>query len=198
MKKQIIILIIAVVLISIFLIIKPFLTEFAVYSEDSGEKIKLGYCPTMQEEAISLSEKKDYELIRFEYAINVLSALKNKQIDKALIGRKARQYEISKEVKETVLESGYTFVSNRGGFIEYSQLSNYEIYTYLSKEIAESLAPKNSKIIYLTKEEAIVKINEGRIVLISWEDWRDEFELIVAMNGNEKVKELRGVFLYQE
>ncbi len=198
MKKQLIIAVISgMFLLTLLLIIKPSFTGFAVYSENSNEKIKLGYCPTMQEEAISLSEKENYELVKFDYAIDVLYALKNKQIEKGLIGRKAERYEISKDVKETILESGYTLVSKQGGFIDFSQLVNYEIYTSLSESIAESLAPKDSKIIYLTNEEVINKISEGRIVLISWEDWQDNFQLIVVMKGNEKVKDFRGVFLYE-
>ncbi len=198
MKKQIIIAIITViVLISIFLIIKSSLTGFAVYSEDSDEKIKLGYCPTMREEAISVSKKEDYELVKFGYAIDVLSALKNKQIDKALIGRKAKLKEMNKDTREKILKAGYTLVSKQGGFIDFSQLANYAIYTSLPESIAESLAPKDSRIIYLTKEETIKKINEGRIVLISWEDWQDDFELVVVMNGNEKARNFRGVFLYE-
>jgi hypothetical protein len=198
MKKQLVIAIISgIFLLTLLLIIKPSFTGFAVYSEDSNEKIKLGYCPTMQEEAISLSEKNNYELVKFDYAIDVLSALKNKQIDNALIGRKAKLSEINKNTKETILKSGYTLVSKKGGFIDSSQLANYEIYTPLSESIAENLLPGYSKIIYLTKEEAIERISMGKIVLISWEDWNDNYELIVVMKDNEKVKDFRGAFLYE-
>ncbi len=198
MKKQISIpIILGIVLISAVLIVKLSLTGFAVYSENSNEKIKLGYCPTMQEETIILSEENNYESIKLGSASEVLFALKNNQVDRGLIGRKAKLSEINKNTKETILKSGYTLISKQGGFIDFSQLANYEIYTSLSESIAESLALKDSKIIYLTKEEAIKKINEGKIVLISWEDWNDNFELIVVMKGNEKVKDFRGVFLYE-
>ncbi len=196
MKTQtIIIIIITITLISILLITKPSLTGNVILQNE--QKIKLGYCPTMKEKAISLSEKENYKLIRLGSASEVLSALNNHQIDKALIGRKAKKYEISKDVKETILESGYTLVSNNKKFIDYSQLPYLEIYTYLSEDIAENLISHNSKIIYLSKQEAINKILQGKIVLISWEDWRDDFELIVAIDGNEKIKDFRGVVLYE-
>ncbi len=198
MKTQtIIILIIVIILISIFLIIKPSLTGKIVYQEISNEKIKLGYCPTMQEDAEKLSEKENYQLIKFGSASEVLNALNNNQINKALIGRKAKNYEISKEIKETTLKSGHTLVFKQKGFIESSQLSNLEIYTYLSEEQVKKLIPDNKNIIYLPKQQAISKIPEGKIVLISWEDWQDEFELIVIIDENEKDKNFRGVFLYE-
>ncbi|MEX0920789.1 MAG: hypothetical protein WDZ62_00820 [Candidatus Pacearchaeota archaeon] len=191
MKKQLTMLI-AVILILIFLLLKPSLTGEVV-----SQEIKLGYCPTMQEDTEILVEKENYKLIRFNSASEVLLALNNGEIDKGLIGRKAKGFELSKDIKETILESGYTLVSNKKGFVEYSQLENYKIYTYLPKDITKKLIDRNSKITYLTKEESLKKINEGEIVLISWDDWRDDFELIVVMNGSEKVKDFRGSFLYK-
>ncbi len=192
MKKQILIsIILGIILILAFLSTKPFLIE-------ANQEIKLGYCPTMQGDAITLSEKENYELIRFGSASEVLSALNDNLIDKALIGRKAESNEISNDVKEKILESGYTFVSNNKRFIDYFQLSSLEIYTYLNPEKIEKLIPEDENINYIeSKKEAIKKINEGKIVLISWEDWQDDFELIVVMKGNDKVKDFRGVFLYE-
>ena len=187
----------AIVLVSLLLILKHSLTGYSVYNSEVSEKAKLGYCPTMQNEAISLSQENDYELISFGSASEVLSALKNYQIDKALIGRKAERTEINPNTKETVLKSGYTLVSNKKGFMDYSNLPSIEIYTYLSNEILSGLIPASSKIIYEIENEVIKKISEGKIALIPWEDWNDEYELIVVINGNKKVKDFRGVFLYE-
>ena len=187
-----------IALVLLFFIIKPSLAEYSVYQDEIDKKIKLGYCPTMQEDAIYLSKENDYELISFGSAIDVLSALKNNQIDKAMIGRKAELSEINQKTKETILRSGYTLVSDKKGFIDYSQLHSIEVYTYLPEKITSSLIPTSSKIIYTDKNKIIKKINDKKIVLISWDDWDDEFELIVIMDGNEKVKGFRGVFLYEK
>ena len=188
MKKQ---------LISAALIMTLFLMLLIFYTGDPDEKIRLGYCPTMLEDAKILAEQENYELIGLETASVVLSALNNKSIDKGLIGRKAEQSERSVNTKERILESGYTLVSNNKGFIDHSQLSDYEIYTYVSKYIAENLIPDSSMMVYLSKDESIKKINEGKIVMISWDDWNDEYELIVVMDRNKKVKDFRGIFLYE-
>lgn len=198
MKKQIITGLIAVIiLLSIFLIIKLSFTGFAVYSEGSNEKIKLGYCPTMQKDAIEVAEEENYELIDFRAASAVLSALNNEQIDKGMIGRKAKQHEINSGINEKVIESGYTLVTNKKSYINYFQLTDIEIYTYLSKSVAEDLIPENSQIVYLDKGEVFEKIYQGKFALISWDDWKERFELAVVVNGNEKVKDFRGVFLYE-
>ena len=187
----------AMVLVSLLLILKPSFTGYFIYNSEVREKAKLGYCPTMQDEAISLSQEKDYKLISFGSASEVLSALKNGQINKALIGRKAEKIEIGSTINEEVLKSGYTLVSKEKGFIDYSKLPSIEVYTYLSNELVSSLIPASSKIIYQSESEVLKQINAGKIALISWDDWSDDFELIVVMNGNEKVKDFRGAFLYE-
>lgn len=197
MKKQTIIaVIIGIVLISIFLFVKPFLTG-EVVSSDNGEKIKLGYCPTMYEEALKMAEENNYKLREFGSASATLASLKNKQIDNALIGRKANQHEINSDINEKVIDSGYTLVSNKKEFIDYSELSELEIYTYLSKDITKELIPENSNISYLEKDEVSEKINQGERALISWKDWEDGFELFVVTEENKKVEDFRGVFLYE-
>lgn len=189
MKKEIIVFsIILVVSISAFLITDSSLTGFSVY-EDS-EKIKLGFCPTMQEEAENLAKQNNYELVKLKSASEVLYMLKSDKIDKALIGRKAKAEEINPETKELILKSGYTLVSNQKKFVDYSQLSALDIYSHLENNFAFP-----TKII--SKKEIESRVQESKIVLISWDDWNDYFELIVVMDGSKKVKEFRGSFLYE-
>ncbi|MFW6282790.1 MAG: hypothetical protein ACOC1P_01940 [Minisyncoccales bacterium] len=196
MKKQIkILILIAIFLVSLFLITKPFLTGKTIIQNE--EKIKLGYCPTMEEDAMILAGEENYELIKFNSASETLLSLKEEKINKALIGRKAKQSELNSKINEKILESGYTLTTNKKSFIEYSQLQDLEIYTYLSKEITENLIPSSSKIIYSSKEEAVDKVLKGEAVLVSWKDWQDNFELVVIMDENQKVKKFRGIFLYE-
>ncbi len=202
MKKQLVmilatfILLLLLLLSLLLMIVEPSLTGNVIFQNE--QKIKIGYCPTMESNALEIFDGNNYELIRFSSASEVLSVLNNNQIDMGLIGRKAKEGELSSDVKETILESGYTLVSNNKEFINYSQLSGLEIYTYLPKEKVEILIPENKNTVYYeSKQEAINKILEGEVVLILWEDWQDDFELLVVMDNNEKVKDFRGVFLYE-
>jgi hypothetical protein len=180
-------------------------------NENSEEKTKIGYCPTMYEEAKKIAEEKNYELVYFESAALVLNALNRKNIDLALIGRKAKKEEIKiptitgaaiiedkEKNEEKTSNQGYTLISKEKKMIDYSSLHLIEIHTYISKETAEKLFPKKTKIVYHTeKEEAIKQIKNGKNVLIDWSDWQDEFELLIVMKGSEKAKEFRGIFLYE-
>jgi hypothetical protein len=192
-RKQFIFIASIMIILVGLLFIRPNITGEATLQE----KIRLGYCPTMLPEARELAEKEDYILIEFNSASEVLQALKENKIQKAMIGRKAKNSELPRNIKEIVIESGYTLASNSKTLLFLYQLESREVYTSLEKEIAEELLP-NSKIIYLkTIEEAKEKIKEGKIILISWEEWEDKFELVVILKGTEKVKNFRGVFLYE-
>lgn len=173
-----------------------FITGYLVFPQgEPSDKLILGYCPTMYEEALAFSE--DVELVEFVSASEVLFALNREQIDFGLVGRKAKFHEISDDISEEILESGYTLVSNKKGFIDYSQLRQINIHTYLDSEIVERLVSSQNIVYYDSQQEVIDKISDGEVVLISWDDWNDEFELIVVMDGNEKAKDFRGVFLYE-
>ena len=183
--KKIFYLMILVIIFTTFLFSPFFKREIIL------EKEKIGYCPTMVHEAFQIAERKNYELIQFNSASEVLLSLNKNQIDYALIGRKPYSYEINGKIKEEILKSGKTLVSNEKRLIDISQLNYLRINTYLT-----GLDDKNI-VYYESKEEALERINHGEIVLISWEDWGDDFELIVPVYPNrEQVKEFRGVFLY--
>jgi hypothetical protein len=188
MKKIFYIVILVIIMIFLF---RPFFTGKVIL-----EKEKIGYCPTMYQEAVSFSEKNNLKLVRFNSASEVLHNLNKGEIKYALIGRKSESSEISKKIKETTIKSGYTLISKEKQFIQYSELPSIEVYTYLPKEIVLKILPK-SKINYIEKNKIFEKINQEKLILISWDDWKDDFELVVVMNGNEKVKDFRGFFLYE-
>lgn len=195
MKK--IMIIAGVILLVLILMIMN--NNFKSYSIYGNEKItRLGYCPTMFPEATKLAKEKNYELVEFASASDVLVALNNNYINKALIGRKAKSFEIKQGVTEKILESENTLIAIQKGFIDYSILSLIEVHTSLPEKVVAKLMPEDQEVIYYqTKQEAINKIYDGKIVLISWDEFQDDFELAVVMNGNKKVREFRGVFLYE-
>jgi len=196
-KKWIILItsVVIVLAIAFFLSSNSFSGYFV--AESSEEKIRLGYCPTMLEDAKKLAEENDYVLVKFSSASEVLTALNLKEIEKGLIGRKPENYELLYNLDEVVLKSGYTLVSNQKNFIEISELNNLEVHTYLPKEVVEEAIQNiHSIVFHESKEIALSKISEGKIVLVSWDDWQDDFGLTVVMDGNEKVKDFRCSCLY--
>ncbi len=196
MKGLAAVIIFAIFLLSALLVVKPNFTGYTIGPESENEEIVLGYCPTMREEALSISEDGQYELKRFGSASGVLSALEAGNIEKALIGRRAKKSELPGNTEERIVESGYTLVSSEKRFIRYSELSGNEIYTHLPESAVNKILPNNANVNYVAKEKLSEKINQGKISLISWDDWKDNFELAVIIQGNKKVKYFRGVFLY--
>lgn len=185
------------IILSLLVLILLVHFELILVNGEAGDKRILGYCQTMKEEAINFSGKKDYELLEFKSASDVLIALNANYIHGALVGRKAKAFEINNDFNESIIDSGYTLVSNQKSFIEYNDLSLIEVHTYLSSEITKELMPHVKEVIYYgSKEEAFNEARNGNVILIDWDDWMDEFELVVVMDRGEKVKEFRGVFLY--
>jgi hypothetical protein len=80
-------------------------------------------------------------------------------------------------------------------FVDFSDIDKYEIYTYLSENIIfEKFNYLN--INYFEKKDLFNKFEKEYVILISWQDWQDDFELFVVNNGFFKEKDFRGVFLY--
>ncbi|MEX0920079.1 MAG: hypothetical protein WDZ69_00680 [Candidatus Pacearchaeota archaeon] len=196
-KKQIILVFGALILaLAFFFVAKPVFTG-QIFLFENSDKLVLGYCPTMLEDAGVLSEMNDYELVKFDSSSEVLHSLNNGQIDFGLIGRKAKNHEVSGEISEEVLKSGYTLISNEKRFVEYRDLQFIEIHTYLPESVVNSLVPSSSNVVYHDSiAGATSKISEDNVVLISWDGWEDEFELLIVIDGGEKVKDFRGAFLY--
>lgn len=191
----------------ILIFLLAILTIFILFSNVSftGKAIseketlpKLGYCPTMFEKAYEISKENQVEIIEFSSSVKVLNVLNKNEIEMGLIGRKANQNEISKNIKETIIESGYTLISKERTFLKSSELETLEIYTYLKN--MENTIPESKIIYHNSKEEAMkFAFENNKPVLISWEDWKDDFNLAVVFEGEgpEKDKRFRGAFLYE-
>ena len=165
--------------------------------KQAPQNVRLGFCPTMRDDAIKISYERDYELYTFSSASEVFKAMEEGLIDKGLVGRIARSDEISKNTKKEIIKTGYTTIFQNREFLDVSYLPLFEIHTYFHENVLKESIPLDLKyVVYNSKEEALEKLEEGKIVLIHWDDWQDEFELLVVNEGGLKFKPLRGVFLY--
>ncbi len=158
-----------------------------------NETLRLGYCPTMEKYANSIdSQNKNVDLLKFGDASTVMSKLNSKQIDVALIGRKAREDELGSN-HERLLKPGFTLVSPSKYFIGYSELRNLEIITYEHKGITEIFPELNLEFI---QDKADV-FQGSNIVLISWEDYEDFMGLVIPLNEDgTKVEKFRAPIIY--
>lgn len=197
MSRKVIIFLLVVIFI--FLIINLFSETFIqLKTLDSFSYLEnklVGYCPTMENYALILKEDNNYSIKKYDSAKEVLVALNKKEVYFGLIGRIAKEYEINEHIDYLTIKSGYTLISKNKKVIDFSNIDKYEIYTYISEDIiSEKFNYLN--INYFKKENILDKLNKGNIILISWQDWQDDFELFVVNNGFLKEKDFRGTFLY--
>jgi hypothetical protein len=167
------------------------------FLENDFEKNVVGYCPTMFEEALKFKqENENVVLIEFQSASDVLLALKNNNIGLAIIGRKAKQYEINDYTQEIMKESSFVIVFKEKILINSEDLVLIPIHTHHVNYPKKYFS--NEKVfIHSNFEETISKaFSNNEPALITWEEFLDEFELLVVMNGLQKNKDFRGIFFY--
>lgn len=184
-----------ILIIVIFLITLVIFSINNINKEIQQEKILLGYCPTMKENAEQISkENNQIILIEKSSSAHALYDLNNGKIDIALVGRTAKNSEIQ-NAKEKVLGSGYTLISTEKKYIEQAELPNIRVHTALEEKIVRKILPNTELLFYNSQQEAELNgLKEA--VLINWIDFKEKHELIVVMDGTDKVKEFRIPVLY--
>ncbi len=157
--------------------------------------MKIGYCPTMEKDLKKYSKNKNFELIDLGSARQVLYLLDNNEIDVGVIGRQAKRTEFDGVLKR--IGSGYTLITAMKSMISNKALDMLEIHTSVSKEIIEQKYPYLKNIIYHNSlKESLIK---GKIQLISWDDWSDDFELLIPVDDfNNKNPDFRVPHFYSK
>jgi len=157
--------------------------------------MKIGYCPTMEKYLKKYIDNKNFELINLGSARQVLSLLDNDKIDVGVIGRQAKKSEFEGVLKR--IGTGYTLITAIKSMISNEDLETLEIHTNISKEIIKQKYPYLKNIIYHNSlEDALAK---GEIQLISWDNWNDNFELLIPIDDfNNKNPDFRVPHFYSK
>jgi hypothetical protein len=159
------------------------------------DKLKLGYCPSMSEEAIKIDELNDnIQLVPKSNTAEVLNSLNNGDIDIALVGRIAAQSEVY-NATEKRLDEGYTLVTSVKKFIQKNEISSLRVHTYLDRVIADELLT-GADIIYYSDFKRAIGEGLNDVVLIDWDDYSENMNLLVVMDGELKAREFRIPILY--
>ena len=157
--------------------------------------MKIGYCPTMEEDVKKIKNIQDFEIINLGSAGRALYSLSNDEIDVAVIGRKAKKREFVGY--EKVSGEGYTLITDSKTMISKDDLANIKVDTNATKDIVEKEFPELKNVIYhKTLQDAL---DTGTIQLINWNDWNDEFELLIPVDEfNNKMKKFRVPHFYSK
>jgi len=157
--------------------------------------MKIGYCPTMEEYVKKIKNIQDFEIINLGSAGRALYSLSNDEIDVAVIGRKAKKREFVGY--EKVSGKGYTLITDSKRMILKDDLANIKVDTNIPKDIVKKEFPELKNVTYhKTLQDAL---DNGNIQLISWDDWNDEFELLIPVDEfSNKVKKFRVPHFYSK
>jgi len=194
MLKTIAFLIIFFVGLTLITIFENNQDEEEVKGEKEEKKLTLAYCNDFIQDAIALAEQNDLDLKRLPNSFDVLANLKSGNIDYAVIGRRAYSDEINSEIVEIPMkEYGWTLVSSERDFVEYSDIENLEIHTYLDQEEIQDFFSYEPSFVF---HEDIDSAFSSGIALISWEDFRDDFELVIPMQDDTRLEKFRTPILF--
>ncbi len=164
--------------------------------------LKIGFCPTMVEIAKKIGqENENISLFPLGSAAEALYYVKSAALDGVVIGRIAKAAEISDSVKRLPLqEEGVTLVARRKGFIDYRNLNQIPIVTYLNEATVKSLISDTQNVQFVTDfDETEGLLTHSNAALIDWKDYNDSLELLIpADEAGNKVIDFRLPTLYYQ
>lgn len=149
----------------------------------ANEIINVGFCPTM---GIFMDERLDTEMQLKKTALGsaaqVLAFLREGNLNMGLIGRLATKMELNEKIKVKRLWKGYTLIGQFKTAISEEEVPFLKISTYLPKEKVEKFIPGSKKILYYDTIDKAITEGIFSAVLIDWDDWKDEYELVIPVN----------------
>ncbi len=169
------------------------------FKHDPMKNYKIGYCPTMQAYADTISEKvPSVEMLDFGSAGQVLSLLKHGNLDGVLIGRTAENRETDENTACVRLKNGITLAFKMKYGIPEEQLKEIDVITYLKPEQVEHVKHFFKEIHYFNTLDECTNQKLEVPVLVDWNDFRDDFQLLIPMNDFGKTAEFRAPVIYHK
>jgi hypothetical protein len=167
-------------------------------SEDIGrEPLILGFCPTMGHVAREIEGLDSGVSLRLYGATSTsITALKNGAVDAILVGRTVKQSELA-EPLELRLRKGHTLVGQNKRFVWLQDLRDMRVHTAADKNTVNSYLPDARNVIYYASTTQALSQGLGDSVLLSWDEYSDDMELVIPVYANmDKVEQFRLPVIY--
>ncbi len=144
-----------------------------------------------------LSDIDGLEIILVPSAGQALFLLKSGMLDGVIIGRRAKRQELGDETRFLGIKGGYTLVYRQKTGIPVEALKDIEVLTYIDDEKISHISGFFRAVRQLNSLDECLKYGLEIPVIIDWDDYRDDFELLIPVNERgEKVPEFRAPVLY--
>ncbi len=140
--------------------------------------MKIGYCPTMESFVYNISKEKEFNVINLGSAGAVFMALNQGRIDVGIVGRTAKMREFSGYKKR--IGEGYTLITNKKQMILNDDLPIIKINTALPEALVKGRFSYLKNVVY--HKTINNELSDGKVWLISWDDWKDNFELLIPVD----------------
>ncbi len=157
----------------------------------------LAYCPTMEPFAQKIAAAvPNIQLMPMGGAAQVLSTLRGNRVDIALIGRVGYTRELDDGTNFLRLQEGLTLAYRQKAFLPEEKLKGIEVVTYLPPEKTAAVAHYFGHLTRLDSLEACLAYNLEVPVLVDWQDFRDDFGLLIPSTPFGKTPAFRAPVIY--
>ncbi len=165
--------------------------------KENGKMNKVAFCPTMGVFMERLDDMSDIEQVPVGSAGQALVLLRTGQVEGVIIGRYAKAMELPNNAKFVKLMGGRTLVYLQKMGVPVEALKDVDVLTYLKPEEIADISGLFRHVEHLESLDDCLRYGLKIPVIIDWNDYRDDFELLIPVNERgDKVLDFRAPVLY--
>ena len=166
-------------------------------AEGNGKRYRVAFCPTMGVFMERLDDMEEIEQVPVGSAGQALVLLRTGQAEGVIIGRYAKAVELPNNAKFVKLMGGKTLVYQQKMGVPVEALKDVDALTYLKPEEIAHISGLFRHVEHLESLDDCLRYGLRIPVIIDWNDYRDEFELLIPVNERgEKVMDFRAPVMY--
>lgn len=168
-------------------------------AEPTPSVIMIGYCPTMKPHVEDLVERhQNLEPVPYKNSFLAMQGLQAGEVQAILIGRSARQEELSDDLQLIRLNDGLTLISSNPGAILYDDLFRITVLTSEEDSAAENVLPDGTHIKYYQDFDQMLSEMDASVgVLLRWSQVSPDHNLLIPVDHfGYKVTDFRSPHFY--
>jgi hypothetical protein len=191
--------IISALVISFIVLISACQPNPAAVIEQHLETVKVGYCPTMQPHIQALMSTHQSIIPElYDNSAAAMQALYEGQVQAILIGRTARQNELSDQLRLVRLVDGLTLITHQPGVIRFEDIPKITLLTCEDEAAIADLIPVRFNVVYFDEfDQMLVNFDATVAVLLRWSQVSPVDNLLVPVDAaGNKVAGFRSPHFY--
>lgn len=146
--------------------------------------IKIGYCPTMTPHVQALAKNhKNVTPILYDNSALAMDALHAGAVQAILIGRSAREHELTDGLRLLLVEDGLTLIAQHPGVIRYEDLPKIRILTHEGEAAIQDLIPVRINVVYYDDfTQMLADMDSSVAVLLRWSQVSPDNNLLIPVD----------------